>query len=78
MIIGSCPYADCDVAFMIPIASGYERWTCETCKRVIWTRHSRLDPWSMTEAEFLAAYNVDQATKQITKRPAATGQGTVQ
>ena len=69
MIIGSCPYADCDEPFMLPIAHGYQRWACEKCQRVIWTRHSRLDPWSLTEAEFLAQYEVVEATKQIVKRP---------
>lgn len=71
MIIGNCPYPDCDEGFMIPIAPNaprFERWTCEKCQRVIWTRHSRWDPWSLTEAEFLAQYDVDEAKKRITKR----------
>jgi hypothetical protein len=82
MIIGSCPYTDCDEPFMIPIAAGFEKWKCEKCDRVIWTRHSRFDPWSMTEAEFLATYEVDEANKRITKRAeplsAVPGPGTLQ
>lgn len=75
MIIGECPYPDCDECFMLPIASGFEKWTCEQCHRVIWTRHSRLDPWSMTEADFHATYIVDDTTKQVTKREGVVALG---
>lgn len=70
MIFGDCPYADCAEVFGIPFAGRptYEKWNCEKCQRVIWTRHSRLDPWSMTEAAFHAAYIVDEASKAVTKR----------
>ena len=75
MIMGACPYADCDEAFMIPIAErvpSFERWECDRCGRVIWTHHSRFDPWSLTEADFLAAYQIDEATKRITPTGPAT------
>ena len=58
---------------MIPIseppAVRFERHNCNECGRVIWTRHSRLDPWSMTEADFLSEYEVDDEAKTIRARP---------
>lgn len=80
MIIGTCPYSDCDEPFLLPIADrvGYQRWTCEHCQRVIWTRHSRVAPYSMTEEDFLATYDVDEATKAITRKPVPHGLGTLQ
>lgn len=71
MILGSCPYDDCDGPLMIPICDNppqFEKHECEECGRVIWTRHSRIDPWSMTEAEFLAAYDVDEIAHTIKER----------
>lgn len=72
MILGSCPYDDCDGHLMIPIADGplprFERHDCEHCKRHIWTRHSRWDPWSQTETEFLIEWTVDPATKVVTRK----------
>lgn len=74
MIFGTCPYEDCDGSLWLPAEPEgvkYERHECETCHRVIWTRYSRLDPWSMTEAEFLAAYEVDEATRTIQPKSGA-------
>jgi hypothetical protein len=70
MILGDCPY-DCGEPMLLPIAGygdQFERHECEGCGRVIWTHHSRIDPWSMTEADFLAAYDVDAETGQVLKR----------
>jgi hypothetical protein len=66
--MGDCPYEGCAGYVWLPIAEnapGYERHVCEECGGVIWTRHSRVDPWSMTEADFLAAYQVDEETHQV-------------
>jgi hypothetical protein len=71
MIIGLCPYRVCDAPMMIPIAErtpSYQRHECDTCGRPIWTYHSRMTPWSVTEAEFLTRYEVDEQTKQIRPR----------
>lgn len=71
MIIGECPYDGCIGRIWIPICDNppqFERHECEECERVIWTRHSRIDPWSTTEADFLNEYDVDRDTKRITKR----------
>ena len=70
MIIGTCPYDGCEEALWIPIADPapqYERHQCEGCEGWIWTYHSRLDPWSMTEKDFLTEYTVDEATKSISE-----------
>jgi len=73
MIIGSCPYEECDAPLFMPIADslGFQRHACEQCGGVIWTLHSRIDPWSMTEAEFLVEYDVDDERKTITPRAAS-------
>lgn len=70
MIIGECPYVDCVEPLWIPIADNtpaFERHECEGCERAIWTLHSRIDPWSMTEADFLTEYEVDQGTKSVSR-----------
>ena len=71
MIFGDCPYDDCRGPMSIPIVErvpSFERHRCTTCGRVIWTRHSRIDPWSMTEDKFLAGHVVDQTRKTIKRR----------
>ncbi|KKK47937.1 hypothetical protein LCGC14_3150140 [marine sediment metagenome] len=69
MIFGGCPYDGCDAPFGIPIqCTQFERHECETCGLVIWTKHSRINPWSMTEADFLEAYDVDPLAKTINKK----------
>ncbi len=69
MIFGGCPYVGCDAPFSLPIqGTRFERHECERCGRVIWTKHSRIDPWSMTEADFLEAYDVDPVAKTIDKK----------
>lgn len=59
MIFGVCPYDDCAA----PLSRGLvehrplpvmERHACEGCGRIVWTRHSRVDPASYTEAQFQA------------------------
>jgi hypothetical protein len=79
VIIGDCPYEGCTGGVWLPIADmplpKFQRHNCEECHRVIWTRHSRWYPWSMTEADFLANYEVDEATKQIRERASAAGGG---
>jgi hypothetical protein len=71
MIMGVCPYEDCDGPLWIPMAAktpAFQRHECETCKQVIWTRHSRLDPWSMTEMDFLDRYEVNEETMELTEK----------
>lgn len=71
MIMGDCPYDGCIEPLFIPCAEqtpAFERHVCEGCRGVIWTRHSRIDPWSMTEDEFLSAYEVDDETRAVRPR----------
>ena len=71
MILGSCPYEDCDEPLMLPIADvcpAFQKHTCEGCKRVIWTKHSRIDPESYTEEGFTEVYEVDETTKKISTK----------
>jgi hypothetical protein len=71
MIIGSCPYEGCDGAIWLPVADPpprIQKHDCEKCGRVIWTRHSRIDPWSMTDENFRREYVVDEATHSVTAR----------
>ena len=72
MIIGGCPYSDCDELHL----EGYEgptprfqHATCHGCHRTYWLLHSRIDPQAYTEADFAEQYVLDEATKQISPKP---------
>lgn len=70
MIIGECPYDDCSEPLWIPLAEQcptYEKHICERCKRVIWTYHSRVNPHSYTEKDFLGEYEVSLKDKSVKK-----------
>lgn len=71
MIIGDCPYEGCVGRVWLPICDkppAFERHLCDECGGAIWTYHSRLDPWSMTETDFLNAYEVNRDTKTVRER----------
>ncbi len=71
MNTGECPYAGCIELFALPVSPDgvrYQQHECTGCGRVIWTRLSRFDSWSMTQAAFHQAYTVDEATKSIAPR----------
>lgn len=73
MIIGSCPYKGCDGRVWTSIPDDmplpkYQRHKCEDCKRWMWTKHSRIDPCSWTERNFLKEYKVDKKMRQIELR----------
>lgn len=76
-VIGQCPYDDCkEVAFRPePPAGqrGFYRDECEGCGRVVWTMLSRFDAFAMTEADFLAEYEVDEETHECKRRVTETG-----
>lgn len=73
-VLGECPYDDCTepLPWMDPPDdppyTAMVPTTCEGCGRVYWTRLARMDPWSMTEADFLEEYEVDEETRTIKKR----------
>ncbi len=55
MVVGSCPYDDCDKPLLVQVgdhAGLVLKHTCEYCNRTIWTYLSRIDPWSMTDKNF--------------------------
>jgi len=71
MIIGECPYEDCNGSLWIPIAEkcpAFQKHECEDCHRTIWTYHSRLDPKSYTEDGFKEEWIVDEENKSVEKR----------
>ena len=74
MIIGECPYNNCNEPLMIGVEDGaqlpafYPHY-CEGCKRKIWTKMTRIDPASWTEEDFLRDFNVNEETKNITEKP---------
>lgn len=73
MIIGPCPYSDCDELHMVPIGPRppmMSRERCEGCGRTYWLRHSRIEPDALTEEEFATGFDVDHATKMITPKEA--------
>jgi len=41
---------------------------CPHCGAKVWHRFSRFDPWTRTEADFIAEYIVDEATKKVSRR----------
>lgn len=67
MIFGHCPYDDCDHPFNTPMGEkpAFEKNTCEKCKRIFWTFHSRVDPKSWTEEGFKKVADVNEETKEI-------------
>jgi len=75
MIIGTCPYEGCEGRVWEAIADlplpKYQKHICEECKRVIWTKHSRIDPCSWTEENFLKEYRVNKKTRiiELRKKP---------
>lgn len=68
-IFGGCPYDDCNAPLVLPDPPsgrrGFQPSECERCNRRIWSHLSRVNPWSMTEADFLTEYEVDEATKSV-------------
>ncbi len=73
MIIGTCPYDGCDGRIWLPMADGakcpcYQKHTCEDCKRVIWTKHSRINPCSWTGKDFKKEFKINKKTRQIELR----------
>ena len=70
MIIGDCPYDDCDGHVWEPIgqAGAWRPHPCETCHRMMWTYHSRIEPLSLTDAAFREKFLVDEQTHTIRER----------
>ena len=70
MIIGECPYEDCEGVSHIPCAERcpvFSREACESCGRTFWLLHSRVDPKAYTEQGFHEEYEVDFGTGRVKK-----------
>lgn len=67
--MGDCPYPDCDGTVWEALPEGrlpvFAEHTCETCKRVVWTKFSRIDPMSWTKDDFFKEFRVDLETKTV-------------
>lgn len=69
MIFGDYPCCKGDLCIAVPAnAPGWVREECPHCKAPVWHYLSRLDPYSLTEADFLEKYEVDEATKSARLR----------
>lgn len=71
-IMGDCPYEDCDEHqwrsepdVPLPVI-GWDN--CEGCGRKVWVWYSRVDPKVWTDEGFRQEWNVDEATKQVTRK----------
>jgi hypothetical protein len=71
--LGNCPYDGCAGVFMLETPDRtpvFAKLECETCGRPVWYRFSRVDPEAWTEPDFLAEFEIDEATKRITRKAA--------
>jgi len=74
MIIGECPYDDCDHGAMRALPGpevrlpAYARDHCKGCGRVVWVKYSRVYPIAWTESDFLAEHEIDEAMQQIREK----------
>jgi hypothetical protein len=77
MIIGECPYDDCDGSHMIAIAPqcpALSKHECETCGKEFWMYHSRIDPAAYTLKGFEETFWINEETKEFGKRKEAENQ----
>ena len=71
MIIGECPYDDCNGSMFNPIAEivpSFQKLECKRCNRAVWLFHSRIMPVAYTEAEFHEEFEVDEENYSIKRR----------
>lgn len=74
MIVGECPYEDCDEQLMTAFTHlNLElpklcKITCDKCNREHWIKLTRIDPQRWTLEDFDKLYFVDEETKQIIER----------
>lgn len=69
MIVGEYPCCGGTLALAMPDGpGGYAPRTCEHCGATCWTRFSRLDPETWTDADFRREFDVDDLAKRVTPR----------
>lgn len=73
MIFGDYPCCGGPLAIPMAHAPSFEKEACPHCGATVWHRHSRIEPASWTEADFLAEFVVDEVTREIRliKEPSA-------
>jgi hypothetical protein len=62
MNFGDCPYEGCNGLLFVPVPEhtpAYTQVVCDTCKRPVWYKCSRLDPEAFTEADFERQYRIE-------------------
>lgn len=69
MIMGEYPCCGGTLALVMGERSGYAPHDCEHCGAKVWTRFSRLNPETWTDADFRRTFEVDEVAKKITRRP---------
>lgn len=74
MIIGKCPYEDCDNMLMTAFSHldircpKFVKVECDKCNRMHWLYVSRVNPDRYTLEEFDKKFEVDEETKSISER----------
>jgi len=71
MNIGGCPYDGCSGIFTIAVPDltpCYIEIDCETCKRPVWYRLSRVDPMAWTKDDFEKEFIVDWEAHRVAER----------
>lgn len=74
MIIGECPYKDCDNILMTAFSHlnvecpKFVKVDCDKCLREHWLLVSRVNPDRFTLEEFDKKYEVDEETKSVSER----------
>lgn len=71
MIIGTFPCCGGTLALAMPERSGYAPHDCPHCGAKVWTRFSRLDPETWTDADFRREFVVDDERRTVLPRAEA-------
>lgn len=70
MIFGEYPCCGGFLSLAVPDKTpAYLPENCPHCGAKVWHRISRVDPISWTDADFLVEHDVDETSKQITRKP---------
>lgn len=71
MIIGTYPCCNGTMAIDIGEGKGqYAPHTCDHCGATVWTRFSRINPETWTDADFRQEFAVDDVKRTVTAKPA--------
>lgn len=68
MIIGEYPCCGGTLTLEMPERSGYAPHDCTHCGAKVWTRFSRVDPETWTDADFRRVFVVDDEKRTVKPR----------